>query len=131
MKILIVDDDGITRAMIRATVEQLATEILEAANGVDGLRLAREKRPDVVILDVIMPGVDGYEICYSMKTAPELRGTRVIMLTSRSDTDGVSTGRAALADAYLLKPFEPDVLLATIRNSRFGQRGPFPDAKPG
>ena len=127
MRILIVDDEEITRTMLRATVEEVTNDIHEAPNGVDALKQARELRPDVVLLDVMMPGVDGYEICYLIKTAPELRNTRVIILTSRDDQDGVSTGRAALADAYLLKPFDPNLLLTTIDDLvRAGQRGPFP-----
>ena len=127
MRILIVDDDEITRAMLRATIERVTNDVHEAPNGVDALKQALEVRPDAVLLDIMMPGVDGYEICYLIKTAPELRHTRVIILTSRADKDGISTGREALADAYLLKPFEPDLLLTTIDNLvRAGQRGPFP-----
>jgi CheY-like chemotaxis protein len=126
MKILIVDDDDITRTMLRATLQSMTGEIKEAANGLDALRVAREWRPDVVILDVMMPGSDGYEICYAIKTAPELRRTRVIMHTARSDTDGVETGRAALADAYLLKPFDPDKLIAAVKEARHGLPGEFP-----
>jgi DNA-binding response OmpR family regulator len=127
MRILIVDDDEITRMMLRAALETRTSDIHEAPNGVDALKRARELRPDVVILDVMMPGVDGYEICYLIKTAPELRRTRVIMFTSRDDAEGVATGREAQADAYLLKPFEPDVLFRTIDDVvRVGQRGPFP-----
>ena len=123
MKVLVVDDEDILRSMLRATLGQVTSEVREAANGSEALRIALEWRPDVVILDVMMPGVDGYEVCYLVKTAPELRHTRVVMLTSRGDADGISTGREALADAYLLKPFDPGILLATIRNLGFGQRG--------
>jgi DNA-binding response OmpR family regulator len=126
MKILIVDDEDITRAMLRATLQALTSEIREAANGVDALRLAREWRPDVVILDVMMPGTDGYEICYLIKTAPELRRTRVIMHTTRSDNDGVATGREAHADAYVVKPFDPAKLIATVREVSYGLGGEFP-----
>ena len=126
MKILVVDDDEISRKMICATIGQLASELREASGGDDGLRVARDWRPDIVILDVMMPGVDGYEICYAIKTAPELRHTRVIMLTSRDDADGISTGREASADAYLLKPFDPDTVLATIMKLSLGQPGVFP-----
>ena len=131
MKILIVDDEEIVRTMLRATLQSVTSEIKEAANGVDALRLAREWRPDVVILDVVMPGTDGYEICYLIKTAPELRRTRVIMHTTRSDSDGVSTGREALADAYVVKPFDPDKLIATVREVGTGLRGSFPPAEKG
>ena len=127
MRVLIVDDEEITRTMLRTVVQSVTNDVHEAPNGVDALKQARELRPDVVLLDIMMPGVDGYEICYMIKSAPELRHTRVIILTSRADEDGVSTGRAALADAYLLKPFDPKLLLTTIDDLvRAGQRGPFP-----
>ena len=129
MKILIIDDDYITRAMLRAALEPVAGEIHEASNGIDALRTAFERLPDVVILDVMMPGVDGYEICYLIKTAPALLQTHVIILTSRDDAVGISTGREALADAYLLKPFDPDLLLETIRSLAASERVPFPSGK--
>ncbi len=108
------------RTMLRATLSALTSDIHEAANGADALRIAREIQPDIVILDVMMPGVDGYEICYAIKTAPALAQTRVIILTVRNDADGISTGRAALADAYLIKPFDPDLLISTVRDLRRG-----------
>ena len=126
MRILIVDDDDITRAMLRAAVEPLAGEIHEVSNGTDALRTALERFPHVVILDAMMPGVDGYEICYMIKTAPSLQGTRVIMFTARDDAGGISTGREALADAYLLKPLDRDLLLETIRSVATGNHVPFP-----
>jgi two-component system phosphate regulon response regulator PhoB len=126
MKILIVDDEEITRALLRATLQSVTGDIREAANGVDALRIAREWRPDVVILDVVMPGTDGYEICYLIKTAPELRRTRVIMHTTRADSDGVATGREAHADAYIVKPFDPDKLVAAVREVSYGLGGEFP-----
>jgi DNA-binding response OmpR family regulator len=126
MRLLIVDDDETTRTMLHATLAPVADDIQEAVHGVEALQLARERRPDFVILDVMMPGVDGYEICYLMKTAPELPHTRVIILTSRGDAQGVATGRQAYADAYLLKPFDPDQLVAAIRSLQQGKPGPFP-----
>lgn len=128
MRVLIVDDEEISRAVVRATLEQVASSISEVDDGVDALRVAMEQRPDLVILDVMMPGVDGYEVCYLIKTAPELRHTRVIMLTARDDDAGISTGKGAYADAYLLKPLEPDQLLAAIRDIQEGKR-PYPTGR--
>lgn len=129
MRVLIVDDDDITRVMIRAALAPLAGEIHEVSNGTDALRTALKRSPHVVILDAMMPGVDGYEICYMIKTAPSLQATRVIIFTSRDDARGISTGREALADAYLLKPLDPDLLLETIRSLATGKRVPFPASR--
>lgn len=114
MKILIVDDDEDMRIVIRATLEPLTHNIYEAGNAIEALKTARTERPDLVILDIMMPGVDGYEICYLIKTAPELQHTRVIILSVRQQEIDISIGRGALADAYLVKPFDSEALLAAI-----------------
>ena len=129
MRILIADDDSDMRTVIRKALEPLSHDIREADNAIEALKIARAERPDLVILDVVMPGVDGFEICYLIKTAPELQHTRVIMLTVRQDQIDVSIGRGAFADAYLLKPFNPDRLLAAIAKLEQGKSGPFPAAK--
>lgn len=130
MRILVVDDDDDMRKVIRMTLEHLTHEIHEASNAIDALKIARAERPDVVILDVMMPGVDGYETCYLIKTAPELQHTRVIILTVRHHKIDISIGRGAFADAFLVKPIEPDQLIAAIAKLERGDSGPFPVVKP-
>lgn len=129
MRILIVDDDDDMRRMMRMTLEPLTHDIHEAGDAIEALKFARAERPDLVILDVMMPGVDGYEICYLIKTAPELQHTRVIVLTVRDHKIDISIGRGAFADAYLVKPLDPGKLLAAIGNLERGESGPFPAAK--
>jgi two-component system alkaline phosphatase synthesis response regulator PhoP len=136
MKILIVDDDDDMRKMVRTTLKPLTDGILEAGNAIEALNVARTERPDLVILDVMMPGVDGYELCYLIKTAPELQHTRVIMLTVRHHKIDISIGRGAFADAFLVKPLDPAKLLAAIAKLGRGESGPYPvvmppDAAPG
>ena len=136
MRILIVDDDEDMRKVMRMTLEPLTHDIHEAGNAIEALTLARAERPDLVILDVMMPGVDGYEICYLIKTAPELQHTRVIVLTVRHHKIDISIGRGAFADAFLVKPFDPAKLLAAIGKLTRGESGPFPavnfpDPAPG
>lgn len=130
MRILIVDDDEDMRRVIRRTLEPLTDEIHEAGDGVEALRLARAERPDLVILDVMMPGVNGYEICYLIKTDPQLQHTRVIILTARHYKIDDSISRGAFADAFLVKPFDPDKLLAAIANLERSEGGQLPAAKP-
>jgi len=126
MKVLIVDDDEDARKLIRKVLAPLTDDVQDVTSGADALKHALANRPDVVILDVMMPGLDGYEICYLIKSAPELRDTRVIILSVRHDAIDISIGRGALADAYLVKPLDPDKLLATIGNVERGEHGPFP-----
>ena len=117
------------RKVVRMALEPLTHDIHEAANAIEALHLARAERPDLVILDVMMPGVDGYEICYLIKTAPELQHTRVIMLTVRHQNIDISIGRGAFADAFLVKPLDPGELLAAIGRLGRGETGPFPAVK--
>lgn len=130
MRILIVDDDDDMRKMIRMTLKSLTDDIHEAGNAIEALNIARTERPDLVILDVMMPGVDGYELCYLIKTAPELQHTRVIMLTVRHHKIDISIGRGAFADAFLVKPLDPAKLLAAIAKLGRGESGPYPVVKP-
>ena len=130
MKILIVDDDEDLRKAVRLALESQGHVIREFGNGVEALKFARADHPDLIVLDANLPGVDGYEICYLVKSAPGLRHTRVIMLTVRDQEADIAAGRGALADAYLIKPFDPDRLLAAITNLKSGGGGPYPARSP-
>ena len=129
MKVLIVDDDDDARKLVRKALAPLTDDIQEVADGADALKHALADPPDLVILDVVMPGVDGYEICYLIKSAPELRHTRVIVLTVRHQKIDISIGRGAFADAYLVKPASAEKLRAVIGKLERGERGPFPASK--
>ncbi len=126
MRILIVDDNANLRKLVRLTLEGLGHELEELDSGVATLRRALETRPDVVVLDVMMPGVNSYEICYLIKTTPLLRHTQVVLLTARGQAADVETGRSAHADAYLVKPFDPGALLETVERLRAGENALFP-----
>ncbi|KAB2899311.1 MAG: response regulator [Burkholderiaceae bacterium] len=114
-KILIVEDHADIRKLIRMTLEFEDFEILEAATGDEGLEMAREARPDIVLLDVMMPGTqDGLEVCRRIKQAPSLMHTRVVMLTACSRAVDVAQGRRSGADDYLSKPFSTRQILDAI-----------------
>lgn len=122
-RILIVEDHSDIRRLIRWSLEFEGHELQEATHGEAGLALARSWRPDLVLMDVMMPGaIDGYEVCRQIKADPQLAGTPVIMLTARAQASDRQAGDAAGADAYISKPFSPmelsdavERLLATVR----------------
>ena len=118
-RILIVDDQPDIRKLIRLTLQHLDdAEVHEAANGADGWRLARDIRPDLMLLDVMMPGeLDGYQVCAKVNADPVLSGqTKVVLLTARAQQEDLEQGRKAGSDAYLTKAFSPLKLLDLVDN---------------
>jgi CheY-like chemotaxis protein len=114
-KALIVDDQPDIRKLIMLTMESEDFELHEADNGVDALHMARNLRPAVMLLDVMMPGgLDGYQVCEEIKMDPDLRNTMVILLTARGQRTDIERGQAVGCDAYLVKPFSPIELLDTV-----------------
>ncbi len=114
-KILIVEDQADIRKLIRLTLSQTGFTLYEAENGDHGWQLAQELRPDVVLLDVMMPGrLDGLQVCTRIKADTSLAGTRVVMLTARSQGTDIMAGFQCGAEAYLSKPFSPLELLETV-----------------
>lgn len=107
-KVLIVEDQADIRELIRVTLEFEHYEIHEAANGTDGLTAAQRLKPDLILLDVMMPGgLDGIEVCKRVRASADLRRTKVVMLTAKTQPADRAAGLAAGADEYLLKPFSP------------------------
>lgn len=110
--ILIVDDDQGLRELIRINLEHEGYNVLQAANGVQCVATVREKRPDLVILDLMMPEMDGLEACKHIR---EFSQVPVLMLTAKVQHEDMVTGLDSGADDYLPKPFNMDVLSARIR----------------
>lgn len=110
-KILVVEDHPTVREVLRTLLGMEDYEVAVAPNGEAGLALADILQPDVVILDVSMPGLNGYEVCRAIKSRDG--DTRVVMVTARTSEEDERAGREAGADAYLRKPFSPlDILEA-------------------
>lgn len=107
-KVLIIEDQPALRKLIRTTLEFEAFELHEAADGTQGLHLAMQLRPDLVLLDVMMPGdLDGYLVCEKIKATPQLKHTKVVFLTARAQKADLAEGNRVGCDAYLVKPFSP------------------------
>ena len=122
-KILVAEDDE----MIRKIVEEVLANDFElhfAADGSVALELANEIHPEMVILDIMMPKLDGFKVCKRLREIPELKRTIIIMLTALTDQDSQRTGISAGADDYLTKPFNP-IDLRTKVNLLFRLRDRF------
>ena len=114
-RILIVEDQADIRKLIRMTLEVESYEIHEAGDGAFGLRMASAVRPDLVLLDVMMPGeMDGLQVCQAIKSNPALASVKVVLLTARGQAVDREAGKQAGADEYLVKPFSPLQLIDTI-----------------
>ena len=114
-KILIVEDQEEIRDLIRVTLEFDDYEIHEAANGSEGLAQAQLLRPDLILLDVMMPGgLNGLEVCQKVKADAGLKRTKVVLLTARGQEADKQAGAKAGADEYLIKPFSPLELMKVI-----------------
>jgi CheY-like chemotaxis protein len=115
-KLLIVDDIGQLRKLVRYTVGYGLYEVHEAASGSEGLEKAKAIVPDVMILDVMMPDMSGFQVCAAVKQDPRLKSVFVVMLSARNQPADVEEGRRAGADAYVVKPFDPQKLLDIIES---------------
>lgn len=114
-KLLIVEDHADIRKLLRMTLEFDEFDIHEASNGDIGLTMARDIAPDIVLLDLMMPGhLDGLDVCRHIKADPTMQNTKVIMLTARGKASDQEAGAQAGADAYLVKPFSTLQVLETI-----------------
>jgi CheY-like chemotaxis protein len=114
-KILMVDDSATSLLMKRIVITtKTPHEVLTADNGPEGLRLAASERPDLILLDVMMPGMDGLEVCRTLRSRSETAKIPVVLLTYRSGDDIVRRGFESGCTAYLNKPLEDAKLLQTI-----------------
>jgi CheY-like chemotaxis protein len=112
--IVVADDDEAVRFLVAATFSRRTYRLVQAADGDQALEAARRERPRVVLLDVLMPGPDGYEVCRRIKADPGLRDTAVVVVTSRVDDDARRRVQEAGADAYVPKPFSPAALMKLV-----------------
>ncbi|WP_026843751.1 response regulator [Brumicola pallidula] len=116
--ILIVDDQGELRKLVRMTLEYGDYELHEAENGQRALELAKVIKPDLVLLDVMMPGeVNGYQVCEKLKQANNEKNPYVMLLTARGQKSDLEEGRRVGADSYLVKPFSPLELIKNVENA--------------
>ncbi len=114
LKILTVDDSRTIRLIVSKAFKSFDCEVLEAQNGVEGLAVASKEKPDLIILDITMPIMDGYETLTKLKSDPELKGIPVIMLTAEAGKDNVLRIAKLGVRDYLIKPFKEEVVIERV-----------------
>jgi DNA-binding response OmpR family regulator len=114
-RILVVDDEDDVRELVVYRLRRSGYDVLEAPNGEQALQLALEESPDLVVADVMMPRLDGFELTRRLRAEPSTSRIPVILLTARAQEADVSQGFDAGADDYLKKPFNPDELVQRVR----------------
>lgn len=110
-RVVVVDDDPEMVKAIRVTLKIAGIEVLEALSGLTGLMLVKRELPDAVVLDIMMPDIDGYEVCRKLKLNPDTRGIPIIFVTARSGQRHIERGLSLGAQGYITKPFTPDELI--------------------
>ena len=114
-RILVVEDQEDNRRIVRDLLTSAGYEMIEAVTGEDGVAMAETHRPDLILMDIQLPGLDGYEATRRIKANPALRHIPIIVITSYALSGDDVKAREAGCDAYVAKPFSPRALLATIR----------------
>ena len=113
--ILVVDDSASMRQMVEFTLKEAGHQVMVAEDGQAALRIAKGAGADLVITDVNMPNMDGISLIRALRGLPDYKFTPMLMLTTESAADKKSEGKAAGATGWLVKPFDPEQLLATVR----------------
>ena len=114
-KILVVDDSPTSILWQRLILEGAGFQVLSARDGLEGVRAALDQHPAVVLLDVVMPNMDGFEACRILRGHPDTKDVPVIMLTTRSEMQSISEGFASGCNEYITKPIDRTELLAKVR----------------
>ncbi len=122
-KILIAEDERDIRDLVAFTLRFAGHEVIAATNGEEALELAPKVNPDLILMDVRMPRMTGYEACKAMKANPDLKDIPVVFLSAKGQESEIQQGMEAGAEEYLLKPFAPDLLTNRVKSilAKFGK----------
>lgn len=113
--VLVVDDDPVGRALVAALLKGQGCQVLQASDGRSGLEMARQRHPDLILLDVVMPGMDGYEVCEQVRASDGISDVPILMITTLEDHSSRIRGLEAGADDFLSKPIDSTELRARVR----------------
>ena len=115
--VLIVDDEQMARTLLRLMLVRAGFNVYEAEDGFDALEKVRKNRPDIILLDVMMPGMDGFAVCEAVRKDPETIHLPIIMLSAKTDLDSINSGLRAGATTYLTKPISTEDLTRHIHEA--------------
>lgn len=127
-RILIVDDEPNIVTVVAARLKGNGYEVIQAPDGLAGLELAKKEKPDLIILDLMLPKLDGYKVCNLLKKDSRYAGIPIILFTAKAQEEDKRMGEEAGADAYVMKPYDPKVLLAQIQELLEKKSGGGPQA---
>ncbi len=113
-KILVIEDDPSTLRLIKYTLQQEGYEVLTVPNGLEGLRKAKSEQPDLIILDVMLPGIDGFEVCHRLRAEPQTAKLPILMVSGKTRGVDKAIGLRMGADDYVTKPWHRPELVAKI-----------------
>lgn len=132
-KILVIEDERSLTEILTYNLEREGFEVVSAADGQEGIRLARAETPDLILLDLMLPVIDGLEVCRQLRADPRLQGVRILMLTARSEEVDEIVGFSTGADDYVTKPFKIKPLISRVRallRRPEGAQTAVPEAEP-
>jgi DNA-binding response OmpR family regulator len=113
--VLIVDDEPMARTLLRLMLVRAGFNVSEAEDGFDALEKVQASQPDIILLDVMMPGMDGFSVCEELRQRKETSGLPVIMLSAKTDLDSINKGLRVGATKYLTKPISPEDLTRHVK----------------
>lgn len=115
-KILVIEDDPNALRFIEYTLEQEGYQVLSAKDGLEGIKKARDEHPSLIVLDIMLPGLDGYALCQQLRQKPETSLLPILMLSAKARQEDKDIGLRMGADDYLIKPADPSVIIAKVKD---------------
>jgi DNA-binding response OmpR family regulator len=125
-KILVIEDDPATSRLVDYSLRHEGYQVITCSNGLEGIRKVHSESPDLVILDVMLPGMDGFEICHRLRSEPATAGLPILMLSAKAQEIDKDTGIKVGADDYLTKPSAPAEIISRVEKLLAKKRGTIP-----
>ncbi len=122
-RILVIEDDPATLRLVKYTLQHEGYRVLTATNGLAGIRKARNEQPDLIVLDIMLSGIDGFEICHRLRAEPQTAQLPILMLSTKAREVDKATGLKVGADDYISKPWHRLELVTKIATILEGKRG--------